>query len=394
MSDNFITQNAYACIELNARNLVILIRKFRDQNMAKFFIPTLFNSQPCEETFRKLRSMGIINYTKINFTLLELIHLVGRVELLNEIMFFKLADVDVKFPRNRINESNFNEYKLPSDDEIKQTLKLAKRTALNDAKAFRISVTGDDIENCELRDVQINLEARDEHIFGRDDIEFGNENNFIESKSLKNYNKEREKVQVNESSPFVEVTDTNGSKIVRKSSFMWLLSDSKDKLSSDRLRRVQGNSKNKSAQRRLEFVDVNSIDSCIYKMEEIKIGDWCILHNESNNSGNEGCQFILGIILSFKYIRGKTEKEKEFPFDFASTHVQNDSRSVEVLATWYQLHKDGKIENFIEGNCSFIDIKWYFGILANKAIRKEKNGQIRISDECLNIIKTYLEQIK
>lgn len=61
ISDSFITSNAYACIELNARNLIILTRKFRDENMSEYFIPTLFNSQTCEETFRKFRSMGTIN---------------------------------------------------------------------------------------------------------------------------------------------------------------------------------------------------------------------------------------------------------------------------------------------------------------------------------------------
>lgn len=81
ISEHFITPNAYACIELNARNLLLLIKRFRDGNMTEYFTPTLFNSQPCEETFRQMRSMGPINFTKINFTLLQLIHIVGRIEL-------------------------------------------------------------------------------------------------------------------------------------------------------------------------------------------------------------------------------------------------------------------------------------------------------------------------
>lgn len=85
LSDNFITSNAYMCIELNAKNLIILIKHFRDENLKEYFIPTILNSQPCEETYRKMRSMGTINFTKINFTLLELFHLIGRVELMNNI---------------------------------------------------------------------------------------------------------------------------------------------------------------------------------------------------------------------------------------------------------------------------------------------------------------------
>lgn len=43
--NNFITANAYACIELNAQNLIILIKKFRDNRLDEFFVPTVFNSQ-------------------------------------------------------------------------------------------------------------------------------------------------------------------------------------------------------------------------------------------------------------------------------------------------------------------------------------------------------------
>lgn len=70
---------------------------FRDSNMGKFYLPTLFNSQPNEEIFRQFRSMGTISYTKINFSLLKLFHLVGRVELQNNIVHVKLAGKGVFF---------------------------------------------------------------------------------------------------------------------------------------------------------------------------------------------------------------------------------------------------------------------------------------------------------
>lgn len=124
LTDNFISRNAYVCIEINATNLLALTRKFREQNIEKYFMPSLFNSQPCEEIFRQFRSMGTINFTKINFTLLELFHLVGRVELQNDIVYIKLADKDITFPRNKINNAQLNKYKLPSDTEMLNVITL------------------------------------------------------------------------------------------------------------------------------------------------------------------------------------------------------------------------------------------------------------------------------
>lgn len=69
LHDNFISPNAYSCIEINAHNLVRIIRNLRDSEMQELFLTFLFANQPCEETFRQLRSMRTINFTKINFYL-------------------------------------------------------------------------------------------------------------------------------------------------------------------------------------------------------------------------------------------------------------------------------------------------------------------------------------
>lgn len=52
LKENFITINAYECIELNGHALVQLIMKFRNEGKSEQFIPLLFSSQPCESTFR------------------------------------------------------------------------------------------------------------------------------------------------------------------------------------------------------------------------------------------------------------------------------------------------------------------------------------------------------
>lgn len=81
VEDNFITSNAFDCLELNAYSMLHLITKFRNANEPQLFLPGIFNSQGCEHTFRHFRTMATANWTKINFNLYELLHMIGRVEL-------------------------------------------------------------------------------------------------------------------------------------------------------------------------------------------------------------------------------------------------------------------------------------------------------------------------
>lgn len=52
VNDNFISANAFDCIELNAYGLLHLIVKYRESNEQQLFLPGLFNSQGCESTTR------------------------------------------------------------------------------------------------------------------------------------------------------------------------------------------------------------------------------------------------------------------------------------------------------------------------------------------------------
>lgn len=97
LHENFISSNAYECIGINAHNIVRIIRNLRSQGLEELLIPILFASQPCEESFRQFRSMETVNFTKINFTMLDILHMIGRIELKNEIVYSKLSDLDVKF---------------------------------------------------------------------------------------------------------------------------------------------------------------------------------------------------------------------------------------------------------------------------------------------------------
>lgn len=53
INDNFISQNCFTCMEINAYGLLHLIKKFGDNNQSNLFLIGLFNSRTCEETFRQ-----------------------------------------------------------------------------------------------------------------------------------------------------------------------------------------------------------------------------------------------------------------------------------------------------------------------------------------------------
>lgn len=72
LSDNYITCYTHMCVEINAKNLIRLMKEQRDRNEHEMFLPIIYDSQTCERTFRMLRSMGTTQFTKINFCLLEL----------------------------------------------------------------------------------------------------------------------------------------------------------------------------------------------------------------------------------------------------------------------------------------------------------------------------------
>ena len=76
LEKNFITSNAYKCIELNAHSLIIYMMTIRDHpvsdNQDRLFTPWLLGSQSCEKVFRTAHSMTSMFSTILNFGVLGL----------------------------------------------------------------------------------------------------------------------------------------------------------------------------------------------------------------------------------------------------------------------------------------------------------------------------------
>lgn len=156
VTENFITLNAYACMEINVHGLIHIMQKLRDDGDDGQFLPILFDSQKCEQTFRQLRSMTTLNRTKVNFTLLELTHMISRIDLMNDIVYCKLKDTGIKFPRITQKIKKVPVFSLPTDEDMKNAINLAKHSALNDAKQFEMMVNEKEISYCDLPPVDVN----------------------------------------------------------------------------------------------------------------------------------------------------------------------------------------------------------------------------------------------
>lgn len=255
---DFITTNAYTCIEINAINLILLLKRFRDQNLPELFLPTMLDSQACEKTFRLFRAMGTTQYTKINFTLYELIHMIGRVEVQNDIAYFKLKDTPIEIPNKRNGKTKI--YDLPSDKEIDEAIEKAKQEAIKDAALLGISKP----ESFNISEYQFECSKviRDMQYTENED----SDDEYSEEERIENDEEmEDDTVQQREETPkettaehaeetasaYVSIFDEKGEeRLVRKSTYVWMLTEEYDKLSNDRIKRFQKRNKNGAKRKR------------------------------------------------------------------------------------------------------------------------------------------------
>lgn len=385
LKNNFITSNAYICVEINAYFLIHLIIKLRGKKRCDQFLPYIFSSQACESTFRQMRSLSTINWTKVNFSLLELFHSIGRIELLVDIMHNKLKDTTIEFPRIKEKNNKVMVFDLPSNEVIQKNISKAKEEAIKDARNLGIQLDVRAEISCKIVSGKNSFENILEHNLD-DEIQ-------QQQELLKELTISPHPDTANVSSSFLDIIDKNGnSKKVRKSSIVSLLSTTKANLSSDRLRRVQGPS-NKSSCKRLEFISEEP-GFAIYEAQILRIGDWCIFKNNKKLKAKDLLNeyIIVGIVVAIRY-SGKKRWQQILKSDCASVSPRNKyyDDTIEVLASWHSFKKDGSVCNF-ENNCNFyISIKNYVASLERP---DNTNTEIIfkhfdiISDKLLTLLKT------
>lgn len=386
---NFISSNAYACIEINAHGLVYATQKLRNELKSNLFIPSLFASQPCEHLFRQLRSMGTTNYTKINFTLYEIFHLISRVDLMNEIIFLRLNKENICFPRTKkIFGISHSPIQLPTDEEICQAMKNAQKDAMKTASDFGMQVDVADISKCELIQISLHaMETEEEEFFDPDDDEEEIFVGFPDDETVSH-------------SKYIELINEDGSvKSIRKSTLVWLLTETKSKLSSDRLKRVQEAKNDDSKRRKHTGKGIEEFkETIILKSHEVEIGDWCFFKYTPSNFSiaslteqNIMENGIIGVVIAFRYNLEKDTrpkpKLKKYLSDFASVAPEQriENENVQVLATWYVCNNEGILCPVRDNNHFYININNYVATMENLIVEGKNNSQ-----KCLLIPPTEL----
>lgn len=300
IGEHFISSNCYACVELNAHSLINIVMNIRDNPSlsSDMFLPVLFGSQKCEQTFRTMRSMTSTYSTVVNFNVRDILRRLDRIKTVNNI----LNDLNnvIIFPREQKRQEKMNvdtnsqvDLKQYTDSMIADAVERARFDALGHTRELGMSVEEnslnyaaipplkdlvredksledeedmriddniiDSSESSSLGSASVStndFQQRLQHFTslpiedeGINDDDLNNPNSHLfedlcnmsnvgvmDNLILRSYDHKLLDETI-EDGPYVRVTLGNKSKIVRKSSLCWLLEETKNRVSTDRLQR-------------------------------------------------------------------------------------------------------------------------------------------------------------
>lgn len=249
LKDNFISANCYACIELNAHELVRCLLYLKEIDKPEYFVPFLFNSQPCESIFRQFRSFTTTYSTVINCSLKESISRVSKIHLQNQITQ-GTSSVFV-YPRAKKSTNGPIQHELPTKkeifDEIEQCQKIANLTAIKFGLVAK-SKEKLSVYPCQIKPIGLNDGATKKQTKSKPQ-NTSNELTVptykfklsdLKNIQLKNYAEDIPVDAIGTISSYVEITCDDGKRVVvKKTSLCWLMGTEYRKMSSDRLLRVK-----------------------------------------------------------------------------------------------------------------------------------------------------------
>ena len=159
LKENFITSNAYMCVEVNAHSLLGFFIMIRDAlpDHSACFIPWMLGSQTCERTFRSLRSMTGTFSTVINFSMLGLLQRLHKLYIQEEIMSESKSN-GITFPRQekysnskKDGTSTFIQHSFNMrNDDLFKIMKKAEERAKNSITELGMS---DDLKKSKMWEV-------------------------------------------------------------------------------------------------------------------------------------------------------------------------------------------------------------------------------------------------
>lgn len=245
IEDNFLTANCYACIELNGHSLIQIILHLRSINRLDLFLPFLFGSQQCESIFRKLRSFTGTFSTVTNGSVKEISGRMSKIELQNEIIH--LTSSHFTYPRLGSKDIMKKSFELPSMEEIINQIDQCEIMAIKTALEFKLITkkesTDSSIFICKINPYVHKITKNLPSIQNTVPITTTKQLKLSDLNSicLKNF---PAKTEIEENS-LVELHFKNQTHrtVVKETSLCWLLRKNWQRISNDRLRRVQCSNK-------------------------------------------------------------------------------------------------------------------------------------------------------
>lgn len=243
LKKNFLTFYCYTCLEQNAHSLIMVLLYLHRENRPDLFLPFLFSSQPCEEFYRKIRSMSPTYSTVVNCSVKGFLARISNTKLQSDIGNDNLSKFIFPQCLKSKNLSNLKIFPLPNVNQILEVIEEAKLNANKDAQFFGLMKArdeGDIAISCEVDPYSRTNSKYHQNMIGRsrkfDKTQVLNQ---LKTVRLKNYAEKFESKSVEISSTFTEIPNAKKRIIVKKSSLCWLLREDMPKLSSDRQERVK-----------------------------------------------------------------------------------------------------------------------------------------------------------
>lgn len=240
---NFLTSNCYSCIELNAHSMILIMLYLKEKKMPQLFRPEFFESQPCEQMFRQIRSFTSTYSTVVNCSIKEIVERINKIQLQSDIAF---SLDDFEFPRVKTLEQDAQKHTthpLPSKEDIRREIEKCRSKAIK----FAIEIGLRDSKNshkpvhCGVKEIRANKWYDVECEIGNEEEKADQDQVIVPGQiKLKDFSHKFEN-RPEETSLYVEVFCGRNARrmVVKKSSLVWLLRGDTYKLSSDRLQRVK-----------------------------------------------------------------------------------------------------------------------------------------------------------
>lgn len=205
-------------------------------------------------------------------------------------------------------------------------------------------------------------------------------------------NRSRNDNNLNDKKNYVEVIQPDGTITnVRKSTLIWKLSQNVGKLSSDRLKRVQGSSTSLQPARKKQktHTESNQEDQILLKDSVVMIGEWAIfkINEESEVSLQSSApllqgNFLIGLILGFKKIN-MSGRITQYKKPLVETPCNKEYKiNLQVLGCWYTCEENGKLTPVDNKKRTHVLMNNYIATIKKPIITQKENTKLSYKIPC------------